>query len=446
MKLQLITTTYEKNQTKTIETKKEFTHDPGVEFNVVNIYPQVEYQTFDGFGGSITDSAGYIYSLMSDQSKKELIQAYFGPNGNCYQTIRSHIDSCDFSVNQYEALSDPTDMEFESFNLDRNNRYILPLLLDAEAANGKPIEMMLSPWSPPSFMKTNGIRIQGGKLKEEYREFWAEYICHYIKSYRAKGFLIKKLSIQNEPNAKQTWDSCLYTGEEEKIFLRDYLYPALRKNGLEDIEIFIWDHNKERMFERACEIIDETTEHMISGIAFHWYTGDHFDAISLVREKFKDKKIILSEGCVEFSRFDENAQLLFAQMYAHDIIGNINSGMNSFIDWNIVLDTVGGPNHVGNFCHSPIVYDAQNDKVIKNLSYTYIGHFSRYIVPGAKRIASTKYTDKLELTALKNPDGTVVFILLNRLDEMQQVNLRINGQVTEVTVPGNSISTGLLSQ
>lgn len=445
MKLKLITTTIEGDQQKTSESSVEFQQDNGVEFQVVNLYPQMEYQTFDGFGGSITDSAGYIYSLMSEESKKELIDAYFGPNGNRYRLVRSHIDSCDFSVDQYQALNDPEDNEFKTFNLERNDQYILPLLTKAQEASDAPLEIMMSPWSPPTFMKTNGQRVFGGKLKPEFHEFWAEYICHYIKAYRAKGFPIKMLSIQNEPNARQTWDSCQYTGEDEKVFLRDYLHPAIVKNGLEDIEVYIWDHNKERIFERACEIMDETTEHMVKGVAFHWYTGDHFDAVNLVREKFPDKKLILSEGCVEFSRFDENAQLLFAQMYAHDIIGNINAGMNSFIDWNIVLDLVGGPNHVGNFCHSPIMYDEKNDKVVKNLSHTYIGHFSRYIEPGAKRIASTKYTDQLEVVALRNPDGAIVTVLLNRSNEDQPVHLRMDGQVTKFTVPANSIMTGLLN-
>ncbi|MBQ6447521.1 glucosylceramidase [Cytobacillus oceanisediminis] len=445
MKINLSTTTYEENKPVTNDTIAEFTKDNNVEMKVVNIYPEIEYQTFDGFGGAITEAAGYTYSKMSESSQQKLVDAYFGENGNRYNLIRTHIDSCDFSVGQYEAMSNPEDKEFQSFSLARDEEYILPLLKKVTEVSAKPFDLMLSPWSPPSFMKTNEERVKGGKLKPEFRQFWADYICHYIKEYQLKGFPVKMLTIQNEPNARQSWDSCLYTDIEEKEFLRDYLYPTLQKNNLSEIEVLIWDHNKERMYERAAAIIDNQTDNMIAGVAFHWYTGDHFDAIGLVREKFPNKKLIFTEGCVEYSRFNTAGQLQKAQMYAHDMIGNINAGMNAFIDWNIILDRQGGPNHVGNYCDAPIMCDTENDQMMKNLSYTYIGHFSRYIEPGAKRIAATKYTDKLELVAMKNPNNQIVLVLLNRFEEDLPVALRMNGEVSQFSIAANSIVTAILA-
>ena len=109
------------------------------------------------------------------------------------------------------------------------------------------------------------------------------------------------------------------------------------KNDLNDIEIFIWDHNKERIFERACAIIDETTDHMIAGIAFHWYSGDHSESLDYLRRKFPDKKMILSEACIEYSKYSADDYLTNAQKYAHDIIGNLNNGMTAFYDWNLLL-------------------------------------------------------------------------------------------------------------
>lgn len=444
MNIKLITTTYKEDIKNTYESNREFSIDSGVEMKVINIYPDMEYQTFNGFGGAITEAAGYSFSLMGKDNQNRILEAYFGKNGNRYNLVRTHIDSCDFSVSQYAAMNDPADTEFNSFSLERDEKYIIPLLKEAEQTAGKALSVMLSPWSPPAFMKTNGQRTEGGSLKPEYRQFWAEYICHYIKQYRNKGFSIDMITIQNEPNATQIWDSCLYTGEQEKEFLRDYLYPALVENGLEDVEVCVWDHNKERMFERACEIIDEETNKMIQGVAFHWYTGEHFDAIKLVREKFPEKKLIFTEGCVEYSRFSDAGQLENAQMYAYDIIGNINAGMNAFIDWNIILNKEGGPNHVGNFCDAPIMCDTKNDIIQENLSYTYIGHFSRYIEPGAKRIASTKYTDKLEVVSLKNLNGSIVTVLLNRSHDEVPVALRLGGQVTEFSVPASSIVTGII--
>jgi glucosylceramidase len=341
-------------------------------------------------------------------------------------------------------MSNPDDIEFNSFSLVRDEKYIIPFIKKAEQTAGKSLPVMLTPWSPPAFMKTNGQRIAGGSLKPEFRHFWAEYICHYIQQYRSKGIKVEMVTIQNEPKAVQTWDSCVYSAEQEKGFLRDYLYPSLVKNGLDDIEVHIWDHNKERMFERASTVIDKETDKMVRGVAFHWYSGDHFDAIRLVREKFPDKKLVFTEGCVEYSRFSEAGQLEYAQMYAHDIIGNINAGMNAFIDWNLILNKEGGPNHVGNYCDAPIMCDTENDIIQEKLSFTYIGHFSRYIQPGAKRIASTKYTDMLDIVAMKNPDHSIVVVLLNRSQEVVPVVLRVEGQVAEINVPGNAIVTGVI--
>lgn len=440
--MKLITTSYKDEVKKREENLIDFSEDTGIEMQSINIYPTVEYQTFHGFGGALTEASGYTFSKMTKEKQDDILESYFGEGGIHYNLARTHIDSCDFSLGCYEAMSDPDDNEMKSFTLERDELYIIPLLKGAEVKLGKPLSIMLSPWSPPAFMKTNGSKKGGGKLKEEYREFWAEYICRYIKEYKAKGFQIDRITIQNEPKATQTWDSCVYAAEEEKVFLRDFLYPALIKNGLEDIKINIWDHNKERVFERAQEIIDSETDKMVSGIAFHWYSGDHFEAIGLVKDAYPDKEIIFTEGCVEYSRFGTAGQLEKAQMYAHDMIGNMNAGMTSFIDWNIILDEKGGPNHVNNYCDAPIMCNTITNEVHKNLSFDYIGHFSRYIKPGAKRIAFSKYTDKIEMTAMKNEDNSIILVLMNRSEGEVKAVLRMNDQIANIMIPSGSIATG----
>ncbi len=442
--MKLITTCY-KNNVKEVVTK-DYEAKPdvkGVESHVINLYPEVEYQTLLGFGGAMTEAAGYSFSKLTEENQEKALELYFGRTGNNYRLIRSHIDSCDFSLSTYAAMNDPEDTKMNSFCLEREEQYILPLLRSATDKAGKAFDLMLSPWSPPAFMKTNQSRTHGGKLKEEYHKAWAEYICRYVKEYEKKGFRVNRLTIQNEPAAVQTWDSCVYTAEEEKVFLRDYLYPTLREQGLEHIKLNIWDHNKERMYERAKEILDEETMGMVDGVAFHWYSGDHFDAIRLTHEAFPDKELIFTEGCVEYSRFSTD-QLKNAQMYAHDIIGNLNAGMTGFIDWNIFLDEKGGPNHVGNYCDAPIMVDTQSGELMVKLSYDYIGHFSKYIVPGAKRIGMSKYTSDLEVTAFKNLDGSVVLVALNRTGKKLPVTIRIKGELIEFELPESSIATALL--
>jgi len=410
---------------------------------VVNVYPQFEYQTIMGFGGAITEAAGYVFSRLGEENRKKVLDLYFSKRGNRYSMTRTHIDSCDFSLDMYEAMSNPEDPELESFSLERDDRYIIPMIKAAQETMGEPIDIMLSPWSPPAFMKTNRDRKNGGQLKPKYYSLWAKYIARYIKEYEKRGLNVSRITIQNEPMATQVWDSCLFSAEEEKTFLRDHLYPTLVEQGLSNVKINIWDHNKERLVNRACAVIDNDTDKMIDGIAFHWYTGDHFEAVNIVRELFPGKQLIFSEGCVEYSRFGDN-QLRNAQMYAHDIIGNLNAGMTGFIDWNILLDDRGGPNHVKNYCEAPIMADVSRDELYVKLSYDYIGHFSRYIKKGAKRIGFSKYTKDLDVTAVKNPDGSIVLVFLNATEKAIPVHVHLRKDAYVFEMLSNAISTAII--
>ncbi len=443
MKLQLDTTSYRQSGIKKSAGEIIFQTDKETENQLLNLYPEVTYQQFDGFGGALTDSAGYIYSQMKETDKEKLLETYFGKEGMGYCTVRVPIDSCDFSIEQYQAIAEG-DEEFATFSLEREKKYIYPLWQDIQRVYGKDIEVMLSPWSPPAFMKTNNKRVKGGRLKPEYRELYARYLCHYIKELQKEGFLVKRLSIQNEPKAVQTWDSCNYTAEEEKVFLRDYLYPALVKSGLEEIEIFIWDHNKERVYERACAMIDETTDHMVAGMAFHWYSGDHFEAVELVHKRFPDKKLILSEACIEYSKYGAEGELENVKKYAHDIIGNLNAGMTGFYDWNILLDEQGGPNHAENFCDAPYLFRTKEGELTERFTKSAIEHFSRYLTPGSTRIAFSRYTEELEATAFVNPDGRLVFIVFNKTQQALPVTVRVKEETASFIAESFSITTGII--
>lgn len=416
------------------------------EMQVVNLYPDKEYQKIRGFGGAFTESAGYAFSRMSSEKQKQVIDTYFGAEGIGYTIGRVHMDSCDFSLGNYCAVEKEDDPDFGDFSLERDGRYVQPLIRRASEALGSPVPLLLSPWSPPAFMKDTGMRNGGGHLKRACYQAYADYIAKYICEYRKLGMNIAWMTVQNEPIAVQTWDSCEYTPEEEKEFLRDYLYPTLKKKGLEQIGLYIWDHNKERTYERTRDLMDDTTKEMIAGVAYHWYSGDHFDTLSMVREDFPQLELMHSEGCVELARFGDSAGTSseHAFRYAHDIIGDLNHGMNYWIDWNLVLDENGGPNHVDNFCGAPIICDGSSDTVIKKPMLHAIAHFSRYIKPGAVRIASSVYCRELELTAAKNPDGSVILVAMNTGNDTKTVNLRIEGKTTRLMFWGSSISTAII--
>ena len=444
MKLELFTTYGTGTWQEQFHQVVAFQKDQGLENQVVNLYPDVKFETIEGFGGAITDAAAYVYSLMDEEQKKQLMTTYFSPERMKYGIVRIHMDSCDFSTEMYEAMSDANDIEMKSFSFARTEKYILPMLEDAQRAAGKPLKLMLSPWSPPSFMKTNGQRTYGGSLKPEYRAMWANYICRYIVEFEKRGYQVQRMSLQNEPKAVQTWDSCIYTAKEEKEFLRDFMYPALKAHGLEHVEIFIWDHNKERVYERICEIVDDSTRDMVAGIAFHWYSGDHFEALELVRNKFCDKKMIISESCIEYSKFEEADVISGALRLSHEIIGDLNHGMTAFYDWNLLLDEHGGPNHVGNFCHAPFLYDTVQKKLMPQLLQQHFEHFSHYLCPGSVRMGYSKYTEQVDVTAYQNPDGKKVVVMLNKSKEILPVNMRMQGEVAEFLLYPESITTGII--
>lgn len=445
MRVSYTETTYKNNIRKTIEHNLTTIKDTDRENNLINIYPQMEYQKLEGFGGAVTDSAGYVFSLLNEEQKSEMVNQYFSTENMAYNQVRIPIDSCDFSLEHYEADSDPDDTEFQKFSFARVEKYILPLLDAAEKAYGGKLDIMLSPWSTPAYMKTTGERNHGGKLKPEYRKRWAEYICRYIEEYKNRGYHVTKLTMQNEPKAVQTWDSCIYTAEEQKEFLRDYLWSSLKAHGLDDIGIYLWDHNKERVFEWAETIIDTETTSMIRGMAFHWYSGDHFEALRMIREKYPDKQLLLSEACIEYSKFSADDYLNNAQKYAHDMMGNLNEGMNTFLDWNLILNEKGGPNHVGNFCDAPYLFDRDSKELKESNILGYLWHFTHFLEPGAVRIGVSRCTDKLEVTAFEK-DDKITFVILNRTDEELTAHIRLGEYCTEITVQPKSIGSGVMTE
>lgn len=441
-KITIITTDEKKKQYwEKTEVSKQKVEDC---MHVINVYPEVTYQMFHGFGGAFTEAAAHIYSKMSEEKQNAIINDCFGSEGLSYQMGRIHMNSCDFALGNYTYIEE-NDTELKTFNISHDEKEIIPMIRAAEKAAGKKISLLLSPWSPPAFMKTNGEMNHGGKLKKEYYQLWADYFVKFIKEYQARGMQIDYLTVQNEPMAVQTWDSCIYEAKDEGIFVRDYLGPAMEAAGLSDIGIFVWDHNKEEAYQRMKEVLfDEEVSKYVRGEAVHWYTGDHFENLAIVKKMFPDKEVFFSEGCVEYSRFADSGEIQKAEMYAHDIIGNLNAGISASLDWNLLLDNAGGPNHVGNFCAAPIMCDPGADTYEKRLSYYYIGQFSRYIKDGAIRIGTTRYTDGFEVTGFLNPNQSRVVVILNKSDRELPYTLREAGEGVCGKIAPHAIQTVLM--
>ena len=396
----------------------------------LTLKPENTYQKFYGFGGALTEASGYVLSRLPSQIRKQAIEAYYNPKtGNSYRFARIHMNSCDFSLDNWACVPQK-DETLKSFSMERTDKYISPLAMEVQKAamsEGNDVHFLMSPWSPPSWMKDNGDMNHGGHLLSCYRELWAQYFVKFIQKMAERNIKISFVTIQNEPAAVQTWDSCEYSATEEGEFAAQFLGPALEKAGLSDVKIYIWDHNRDLALERLEESLKVPgASKYIAGLAFHWYSGDQYDNIKAIASKYPLLDLIFTEGCIEGGPRD--GAWFTGERYAHNIINDLRSGATKWIDWNIVLDMKGGPNHVGNYCDAPILADDSDDSLHFQSSYYYIGHFSRFIKPGAVRLASDFFswmtpatvsghlTDEAETVAFKNPDGTIILIVTNRTE------------------------------
>ena len=411
-----------------------------IESPTIKLYKNKTRQEILGFGGAFTEAAASVYNKLGIEKKEEIIKAYFGTNGNGYSMARTHINSCDFSLGNYSYCDTPGDTELNYFSISRDKELLIPFVQDAMDHANTPIHILASPWSPPAWMKTNGQMNHGGKIKDEYRAAWASYFCKYINAYEKEGIPIWGISVQNEPAAKQSWDSCIYTAEEERDFIRDYLGPALESRNLLDKKVIIWDHNRDIMVERARTVLnDPEAAKYVWGTGFHWYNGDHFDAVQKVHDEFPGKHLIFTEGCQENGPHIGSWDL--GERYATSIINDLNRWTVAWIDWNLILDERGGPNHVGNYCSAPIIVDIRSQDILYQSSYYYLGHFSRFIKRGDKIIGCECKTDDLLALAAVNTSGIVTAVVMNKKDVSAEFKYQNGDTNIPLSIPGRSIVT-----
>lgn len=426
--------------------------DPdGQETGILNLYDQVQYQEILGFGGALTEASTLNLSRIDSTLREKVFEMYFDTEkGIGYNFCRSTIGSCDFSEDFYSYDDVDGDYELKHFTVEHDRKTVLPAI---KAAREKANDLLLysSPWSPPAWMKTNGKMSKGGKLKKECYGVYADYVARFIEEYEKEGVYVWGITVQNEAKAEQGWESCFYTAAEERDFVLGYLKPALEKRGLGDRKVFFWDHNKERVVDRSLETLcNERARTAFDGVAVHWYSGDHFSALDVMHTLFPEKYIIGSEQCTGKGRKPEES----GEKYAHDIIGDLNNWANAWVDWNMFLDEDGGPDHwkdeqkatgweedkiwVG---ESPIVYDRKKKELDVRSSYYYMGHFSKFIHRGARRIGVSCFDSRIETCAFRNPDGSIVCVALNRTDEDKKVSLRHKTMLADTTLKAHSIKT-----
>ena len=248
-------------------TEKRLSEDGVLEFEsadqtletevAIFVNPAKKFQTFLGIGGAITDASAEVFSLLSEPQQQALLDAYFGPEGIGYNIIRTSIHSCDFGLGSHTYI-DEGDTSLATFSIALDKVKRIPMIQRAADMIGDDLVFYASPWSPPAFMKTNQHMLRGGSLLPEFYDAWAQYFVKFIEAYEAEGLPVWGVTIQNEPMATQRWESCIYTAEEERDFLKHHLGPAMAEAGYGDKNIVVWDHNRDLITHRANTIFEDS--------------------------------------------------------------------------------------------------------------------------------------------------------------------------------------------
>ena len=417
----------------------------------VTVDPLHQFQTYQGMGGAITDAVAITLAKLPKAKQEEFMKAYYGPQGIDYTVIRTPIGSSDFGEDSYAYIREG-DTNLDHFDIARDKRLRIPVIKAAMRLIGHPGKLLVAPWTPPKWWKDNQTWEKGGTLLPDYRQRWADYYVKFIQAYEKEGMPVWGLSTQNEPMAVQTWESCIYTAEEERDFIKRYLGPTLWNNGMQDKRLIIWDHNRDLVFHRASTILnDPEAAKYVYGIGFHWYetwTGSkmNFENLYRTREAFPDKELIFTEGCVEKFSKKGMKNWSLGERYGYSIIHDFNCGTSMWTDWNILLDETGGPNHVGNLCFAPVHADTRKGTLYFTNSYFYIGHFSKFIRPGARRVSAASSREELYVTAALNPNGDLAVVVMNPNKSDIVYHLLIGGDNYDVQINSHSIQTIMLKK
>mmetsp|Transcript_68638 Transcript_68638/g.223305 ORF Transcript_68638/g.223305 Transcript_68638/m.223305 type:complete len:488 (+) Transcript_68638:253-1716(+) len=440
---------------------------------VVDIYEQQMGQTIEGFGGAFTDAAATVFAKLSPSVQSRVIEDYFDESGLGYTMGRVHINSCDFSQDSYSFDDTQDDANLSHFdsNVQPNTQELIPFILAAQQvlkARNRSLKMLASPWSPPAWMKNNWNMDHSPKpcLRSGLEGTWATYISKWISAYKNHGVPIWAITIQNEPENDAAWEACVYSPEQEADFLASHLGPELEV-AHPDVLIFAFDHNKDHI-EKWAQAIYSNPEaaKYADGIAYHWYAGDGFAAIQNVHAAFPQAILLPSEATYERYRWHQGVTLQggdwsFGEGYAHDIIGDLNIGGVGWLDWNLLLDSHGGPNHVGNVCDAAMMANDAGDDVFRHPQFYFIGHFSRYILPGSKWVKSQvansasyqggprgygtcTQDDGLQATSFLRPDGRIAVVVLNCGYAALDFKLKRGFDAAMCSIPPHSIQTYLL--
>lgn len=398
------------------------------------------FQSIDGFGYALTGGSAQHLIKMTAKARTAILKQLFATDGNNIGVsyIRLTVGASDLNekVFSYNDLPEgEVDLEQRKFDLGPDRRDVIPVMKEILAINPK-IKIMGSPWSPPLWMKT-AHDARGGSLKPEFYESYAKYFVRYIQDMKKEGIRIDAITVQNEPLHPGNNPSLLMLAEEQADFVKNHLGPAFKRAGL-DTKIVIYDHNADRPDYPISILNDPEAKKYIDGSAFHLY-GGKIDALTTVHLAHPDKNIYFTEQMVIQNPND--AEINIVSPVKRLIIGATRNWSKTVLEWNLAADSENKPfTDRGGcpMCQGAITIDG--DRVSMNLAYYAMAHASKFVRPGAVRIASNETKD-LSNVAFKTSTGKTILIVANVSKENQVFNIDYKGKAIKVQLDKGSVST-----
>lgn len=438
---------------------------------IIQLNPEKKFQTITGFGGSFTEASASLLNRLSKENRNIILNAYFGENGANYSLTRTTIASCDFSLSNYTYAKVENDLTLEHFTIEDDKDDLIPMILDAKAISKEGFNIIASPWSCPPWMKDNKNYV-GGKLLPEFNDTFALYFSKYLNAYKKEGIDIWGVTVINEPHGNgNNWESTLFSPQEMTDFVQNHLGPKLETDGWKDVKILGYDQNRAGLKEWVDTMYrDEKSSKYFAGTAIHWYESTYEvfpEALQYAHNKSPKKYLIQTEACVDSeiphwkddvwywkkeatdwgwdwaSEADKYLHPKYAPVnrYAEDIIGCLNNYVDGWVDWNMVLDTQGGPNWFKNWCVAPVIVNPEKDEVYFTPLYYVMSHFSKFMRPGAVKIGCETENKDLKVTAVQNPDGSIALVVFNPTEKNESLQINLNNQKINISIQAKALQT-----
>jgi len=403
----------------------------------IEVNESEKFQTIDGFGYTLTGGSAGLINAMDSQAKDALLEEIFSAkkNGIGVSYLRISIGASDLSADTFtynELPAGKTDINQDKFSIAKEMTDLVPILKKIVAINPK-IKILGSPWTAPTWMKTNNS-FKGGSLIPEYYNSYAKYLVKYIQAMKAQGIIIDAVTIQNEPLHPGNVPSMYMEAADQAVFVKTALGPVFKSSGIKT-KIIVYDHNADRPDYPITILNDAEAKKYVDGSAFHLYGGE-ISALSKVHEAHPDRNVYFTEQWVGGpGKFNEDLKWHVSTL----IIGATRNWSRNVLEWNLAADPAYGPHTVGG-CVTCLGAITISPAVTRNVAYYIIGHASKFVSPGSVRIGSN-ITNNLQNVAFKTPEGKKVVIVVNGNNNTQEFNIKYNGKLISTTLAGGAVGT-----